>query len=309
MTPTLGYVAFFLAFGFGTWALYGRITERRGIQKSLRGVRAIEIEGADLRRRELAIPLVSRVVVPGFKRVGTFAHRVTPAASIDRLSKLLAYSGGPAGWDAERVLAAKVVVGAVFLSATFLLSVGGTGISPLRLPLLAVLMGAVGYYIPDVILRSRAQARQEAIRRALPDSLDLLSITVEAGLGFDAAIQRVSREIGGPLGQELHRVVQEMQLGRSRTDTFRDLAERSEVEELRSFVVSMVQADVFGLSVANALAVQAREMRIKRRQRAEERAHKIPVKIVLPLMFCIFPALFVVIIGPAAIRISQSFGG
>jgi tight adherence protein C len=306
MTPTLGYIAFFLAFGFGTWALYGRIAERRGIQRSLRGVRAIEIEGADLRRRELAIPLVSRVIVPGFKRVGTFAHRVTPAASIDRLAKLLAYAGGPAGWDAERVLATKVVFGGSFLSATFLLS-PALEISALRLPLLAVLMGALGYYIPDVILRSRAQARQEAIRRALPDSLDLLSITVEAGLGFDAAIQRVSREIGGPLGQELHRVVQEMQLGRARTDTFRDLAERSEVEELRSFVVSMVQADVFGLSVANALAVQAREMRIKRRQRAEERAHKIPVKIVLPLMFCIFPALFVVIIGPAAIRISQSF--
>lgn len=304
-TPLIGYLAFFAAFALGAVAIQGYLTQRRGVQRTLRGIRAIEIDSADVRKRQLALPLVNRVVLPGFRRVGRFVHRITPLSSIDRLRRLLSYAGEPAGWDAERVLATKVVAGALFTGGTFLLSAGG-GISPLRLPLIALLLGATGYYLPDVILRSRAQARQEGIRRALPDCLDLLSITVEAGLGFDAALHRVSREIGGPLGQELHRVVQEMALGRARTDTFRDLAERSEVSELRSFVVSMVQADVFGLSVASALAVQAREMRIKRRQRAEERAHKIPVKIVLPLIFCIFPALFVVLVGPAFIRIKDA---
>lgn len=308
MTASLaGYLAFFVAFAAGLFALTDYVSERRRVHGSLREVRAIEINAADLRRRELAVPLVQRVVAPGLRRLGQFARRMTPAAAVGRIGRLLVYAGAT-GWDPERVLAFKLLGGAVFAGATFLLS-AGTGISPVRLPLLAAVMGATGYFLPDWLLRSRAQVRQEAIRRALPDCLDLLSITVEAGLGFDAAVYRVSREVGGPLGAELHRVVREMQLGRARTDAFRNLADRSEVSELRSFVVSMVQADIFGLSVARTLAVQAQEMRTKRRQRAEERAQKIPVKIVFPLLFCIFPALFVVLVGPAAIRISQTLFG
>jgi tight adherence protein C len=133
-----------------------------------------------------------------------------------------------------------------------------------------------------------------------------MSITVEAGLGFDAAMERVAREMEGPLGEELIRVVQEMRLGKSRADALRDLGSRSSVDELKSFVLAMVQADIFGISIARVLHVQAAELRIKRRQRAEEQAQKLPVKIIFPLILCIFPALFIVLLGPAAIQIYES---
>jgi tight adherence protein C len=144
------------------------------------------------------------------------------------------------------------------------------------------------------------------MQRALPDALDLLSITVEAGLGFDAAVARVARQSGGPLGEELHRVLQEMQIGKSRSDALRDLADRTSIPELKSFVLAMVQADIFGISIAKVLQVQAKEMRLKRRQRAEEQAQKVPVKIVFPLILCIFPSLFIVLLGPAVITIYEN---
>jgi tight adherence protein C len=167
-----------------------------------------------------------------------------------------------------------------------------------------ILLGIfVGYYLPEWILRSKSGKRQALMRRALPDALDLLSITVEAGLGFDAAMARVARQAGGPLGEEMHRVLQEMQIGKSRSEALRDFGERSSVPELKSFVLAMVQADIFGVSIAKVLHVQANEMRIKRRQRAEEEAQRVPVKIIFPLILCIFPSLFVVLLGPAAITI------
>jgi tight adherence protein C len=145
--------------------------------------------------------------------------------------------------------------------------------------------------------------RQESIRRALPDTLDLLSISVEAGLGFDAALMQVSRRVPGPLSQEIGRMMHEMQLGSSRAESFRHLADRVTAEEVRGFVLAMVQADVFGVSIANVLRAQSRELRLRRRQRAEERAMKIPVKLLFPMIFCILPALFVVIVGPGVIQI------
>jgi tight adherence protein C len=167
--------------------------------------------------------------------------------------------------------------------------------------------GFIGYYLPEWVLRSKSGKRQHKMRRALPDALDLLSITVEAGLGFDAALSRVARQEGGPLGEELHRVLQEMQLGKSRADALRDLGDRTSIPEFKSFILAMIQADVFGISIAKVLHVQANEMRVKRRQRAEETAQKVPVKIVFPLITCIFPALFVVLLGPAAISIYNAF--
>ena len=179
--------------------------------------------------------------------------------------------------------------------------------SSLRTIIALALAGFVGYYAPEWMLRSKSGKRQANIQRSLPDALDLLSITVEAGLGFDAAVARVSRQAGGPLGEEMHRVIQEMQIGKSRADALRDLADRSTIVELKSFVLAMIQADIFGISIAKVLHVQAREMRIKRRQRAEEQAQKVPVKIVFPVLFCIFPALFVVLLGPAVIKIIDAF--
>src|SRR5215212_3912411 len=157
----------------------------------------------------------------------------------------------------------------------------------------------------NVVLTNAVQRRQHQIRTALADSIDLLTICVEAGLGFDAALAHVSKNTSGPLADEFYRTLQEVQLGRSRNEAMRNLADRSDVPELRAFVLAMVQADIFGVSVANVLRVQARDMRVKRRQLAEERAMKVPIKVLFPVLFCIFPALFVVILGPAIMRIAD----
>jgi tight adherence protein C len=147
------------------------------------------------------------------------------------------------------------------------------------------------------------------MQRELPDAIDLLTISVESGLGFDAALQQVAHNTQGPLADEFSRVLREMQIGSSRSEALRALAERTSVVELRSFVSSMVQADAFGIPIANVLRVQSSEMRVKRRQRAEEKAQQVPVKMTIPLIFCILPCLFVAVMGPAAIHMIDSFSG
>ncbi len=281
------------------------VMSRRSINASLRAATWDDPEVAQVRERELAVPATQRVLVPALQRLGGMVRRFAPSSVIERLDEELVYAGGSSTWTGERVLAVKVIltpllaVGALVLGSTL-------GFGALGVMVGALLLGFVGYYLPEWVLRNRSGKRQHSIQRTLPDALDLLSITVEAGLGFDAALDRVAREIRGPLGGELYRVVQEMRLGRSRADALRDLGERSNVEELRSFVLAMIQADIFGISIASVLQVQADELRIKRRQRAEEAAQKLPVKIIFPLIFGIFPALFVTLLGPAAISIYEN---
>ena len=306
ITIALAFV--FAAIVLAALAAQSYLAERRSLYRSLRNVRTIELGAGDVRKQELAQPLMRRVILPGLRGVGRGIRRFTPASVIERLDQELVYAGSPAGWDGERVLAVKVVLSAVLVLAT-LVSVPVLDIGFARGIVLAPILGIVGYYAPEWVLRAQSGKRQHEIQLALPDSLDLMSITVEAGLGFDAAVERVSKRMGGPLGEELYRVVQEMRLGKSRAEALRDLGDRSNVPELRSFVLAMVQADIFGIAIGQVLKVQAREMRIKRRQRAEEQAQKIPVKIVVPLIFCIFPALFVVILGPAVITIIEQFSG
>lgn len=302
----IGATLFFAAFAIGFVSLQDLVVERARVHRNLRRLRDVDVAAGDVRRKELARPFAGRVVLPVLVGIGKLVKRVTPAGVAERLAKDLAYAGSPPGWDAERILALKWVgcgAGVAFPLA------GGplTGmLSPMRSVILATVLGIIGYYIPEWILRSHAGKRQSAIQRALPDALDLLSITVEAGLGFDAAVSRVAKQAGGPLGEELHRVLQEMQIGKPRPEALRALADRTSVPELQSFVLATVQADTFGISIAGVLHVQAKEMRMKRRQRAEERAQKIPVKIVMPLLACTFPSLFVVILGPAGITIYRS---
>lgn len=301
----LGVLLFFGAALLALSAVEGYLVERHQVYRSLRSVRTIQLAPADLRRRELSRPFADRVALPALRWLGRIGRRLSPASVPERIGKELAYAGSPAGWDAERVLALKIMAGAFLAPAVFGLT-SFAGSPPARRMALSLLFGLAGFYLPDWMLRARAGKRQGVIRRNLPDALDLLSITVEAGLGFDGAMAKVAREMGGPLGEELHRVLQEMQIGRPRPDALRDLAERTAVPELKSFVLAMVQADVFGVSVTKVLHVQARELRIKRRQRAEEQAQKIPVKIIFPVLLCIFPALFVVLLGPPAITVYQN---
>jgi tight adherence protein C len=280
--------------------------ERRDLNRTLRSVRAIELpDSRAIRRRELAVPASERVLGPALNRAATFARRITPLGTVERLEGWLDQAGSPFGWDAARLLAFKVIFPALMvLLVIFLGPAGGFGFVQIALSIVFVVF--LGWFLPDFFLRSRAGARQHQIQLSLPDGLDLLSITVEAGLGFDSALNRVAGEVEGPLGQEFHRVVQEIQLGEERIEALRSLADRNDVAELKTFVLAMVQADILGIAVSQVLEVQAREMRIKRRQRAEERAMKLPVKLVFPVVLCIFPALLLVMLGPAAIQIYEN---
>jgi tight adherence protein C len=177
----------------------------------------------------------------------------------------------------------------------------------LRGLMVAIIGGVVGYYGPNLYLYQRGHDRTETMQRELPDALDLLTISVEAGLGFDAALSQVARNTEGPLAQELARVLQEMQIGLGRGAALRALGERNTIPELRSFTSAMVQADAFGIPVGQVLRVQSNEIRLKRRQRAEEQAQKVPVKIMIPLVLFILPSLFIAVIGPAVISLAATF--
>jgi tight adherence protein C len=294
-TPLLavGATAVFMAVFVVAYSVQSIVTERRQAYRTLQAIRAAELRPADLRNRELARPARDRLLKP-FHNAG----------ARDAIRRKLIMAGSPFGWDAERVLVAKVgglVVGMV-LGLLFFVVFGFAW--PLRV-LGFVAISLLGYWLPNVVLTNAVQRRQNQIRTALADSIDLLTICVEAGLGFDAALAHVSKNTSGPLADEFYRTLQEVQLGRSRNEAMRNLADRSDVPELRAFVLAMVQADIFGVSVANVLRVQARDMRVKRRQLAEERAMKVPIKVLFPVLFCIFPALFVVILGPAIMRIAD----
>lgn len=296
----------FAAVLLGAFAVNDYVLERRRVYRQLRTMEAYQIDPAQVRARELAVGASSRLWAPAARRLGELGRRLTPAGVVDRLRQDLVYAGSPANWDAERILAVKLVLTAGLLLLSFLLSVTGT-LDAARVVAAFFVAGFMGWFAPDLILRSRARQRQDQIRRTLPDSLDLMSITVEAGLGFDAALQRVAREVKGPLGEEMFRVVQEMQLGKSRREALRGLGDRSSVPELKEFVLAMIQADIFGIAIAQVLHVQAEEMRIKRRQQVEERAMKVPVKMIFPLIMCILPATFIVLTGPAILRIYDFF--
>lgn len=232
--------------------------------------------------------------------------RMTPKGYAGWLDKLLAKAGRPAGMPLDRLLIAKPALAlvAAFVSMLFLAK-SPSGI----LLLLVLLLPVLAYFVPDILIHGRGAERQKAIEMELPNTLDQMLISVEAGLGFEAAMARAGQNGKGPLAQELVRTLQDMQVGRSRKDSYLAMAERSDVPDLRSFVRSVVQADTYGIALAGVLRTQAKQMRVKRRQRAEEKAMKLPVKVLFPLMFCILPVLFIVVIGPAAINVMNNYIG
>jgi tight adherence protein C len=261
-----------------------------------------------LRQQELETPFAERIVGPLTARFVGAGRRLTPDERMQNIRARLDLAGNPPGWDVDRILGLKALglLAGIFIGIVVppLLGAGPRGIV-----LTTLALAALGWFGPTMWIYQVGYDRTEQMRRELPDALDLLTISVEAGLAFDAALAQVARNSEGPLAKELFRVLQEMQIGTGRSDALRALAERSDVEELRIFVGAMVQADTFGIPIANVLRVQSKEMRIKRSQRAEEKAQQVPVKILFPLIFCIMPALFIVVMGPAAIKIIQQFRG
>lgn len=255
----------------------------------------------DQRQALLRTGPLDRVILPTVKALGRGVRRISPAGWIEALDRRIRIAGSPAVWTLERALAMKMVlgVGGVFGGLQFGSGLVGSGASIL-------IAGAFGYSLPDLLLWSRGKERQGLIQKELPDTLDQLTISVEAGLGFDAALQRVATTGQGPLAEELRRLLGEIKVGVARREALRHLLDRTDVQELRHFVLALQQAEEYGLPVARVLRVQSSELRVKRRQRAEEQAMKIPVKIVFPLVLCIFPSLFVVLLGPAVIRVMRT---
>lgn len=270
-----------------------------GLPRSLAALESVAGAPPEL-RQQLDRPFSERVGAPLRRQAARLGRRLTGADSAERYRRRLDLAGNPPGWSIERVLAGKVAGAVAGTAAGVLAAVVLTDAPGLRL--LVVLLGlAVGYLTVDLYLYQRAYDRSEAIQRALPDAIDLLAISVEAGLGFDAAVLQVARNTDGPLADELGRLLQEMQLGQGRSEALRGLAERTSVADLRTFVSAMVQADHLGVPVGQVLRVQSHEIRVRRRQRAETKAQQVPVKITVPLIFFILPALFVAVLGPAAL--------
>ncbi|UTT68509.1 type II secretion system F family protein [Arthrobacter sp. DNA4] len=233
-----------------------------------------------------------------------FTRKVTPVRYVAWLDKQLAALGRPKEWPLERLLAVKplLALGAGLLGLFHFFA----SPEPSRF---AILLAAIafGYFAPDLLIRTNAEKRRDKIRQELPNTLDQMLISVQAGLGFEAAMARTAQNGTGPLADEMTRTLQDMQVGRSRKEAYLAMSDRVDVPDLRSFIRAIVQADAYGIAIAKVLKVQAHEMRMKRRQRAEEHAMKIPVKILFPLIFFIFPTLFIILLGPSVMNIIAAF--
>jgi tight adherence protein C len=229
---------------------------------------------------------------------------LTPAGTVARLNRLAGTAGRPAAWPVPRLVAAKLVLTAVAAGLSLLFVSGRP--SPFTV-LVAVVVTVVAYFVPELLLYSRGQERQDAIGLELADTLDQMTIAVEAGLGFESAMARAGANGKGPLAEELVRTLQDIAVGQPRREAYLALAERTGVKDLARFIRAVVQADQYGVSIADVLRTQAQEMRLKRRQRAEEKAMQIPVKVIFPLILCILPTLFIVLLGPAVMDIVATF--
>ncbi len=257
----------------------------------------------DLRQLALAESAGSRVLFPALKRLTRRIRRVTPAGWVESIERDVTLAGLERSWPVEKVLAANVLTAAGGAALAVWQLSGGISVITLAS---AALAAGVGALLPSVMLSSRARVRQEALERELPDALDQITMGVEAGLGFEGALLRVAEGGRGPLAEELTRLLKEMHIGVTRSTALRNLTERTDVADLDGFVIAVTQAEQYGLPIAQVLRVQAAELRVKRRQRAEEKAMKLPLKLVFPLGLCIFPALFIVLVGPGAIRIYRA---
>lgn len=281
--------------------------EAHGVSKSLAVLKAFGAAPQQM-KDELDPGFQERVLNPSLARFTGLGRRLTPAGYSERVTHKLNVAGNPPGWTIDRVLALKAVgIGAGFAAGVLFAFALGKGLG--FTTACAVIGTVVGYYAPNLYLYQKGHDRTEKMQRALPDALDLLTISVEAGLGFDASLSQVARNTQGPLASEFARVLQEMQIGLGRSNALRAMGERNTLVDLKLFTSAMVQADAFGIPVGQVLRVQSNEIRVKRRQRAEEAAQKIPVKIMIPLVLFILPALFVAVLGPAIISMIGVFGG
>jgi tight adherence protein C len=259
-----------------------------------------------LEELELAQPFSQRVLAPTFLKVARFFSKFTPRSNTERLRQNLIEAGSPSKLGVPEFLGLKFALAVVCGGLIFVLfAISGQSFQGLLL--FPLLVAGIAYLIPGIWLGRKIKARKKSIQLALADAIDLLSISVEAGLGFDPALQRVTEKWDNELTFEFSRMLQEMRIGKSRREAMRELGSRCGVDDLNVFVSAIIQADQLGVSITQVLRTQSKQLRIRRRQRAEELAHKAPIKMLFPMVFLIFPSLYAVILGPAVPRIVDSF--
>ncbi len=271
-------------------------------------------EVVSLEQLELSQPFSERVIIPILRKIGEFSARFTPQKVILETNRKLELAGNPGRLDATTFLAFRLIVPVVLIGFMILINSLSAAPWPLsRFSLVLLLVGFVGFYMPQLWLTSRINARQKEVRKAMPDALDLLTICVEAGLSFDAAMSKVSEKWENELSLAFARVIREIQLGKLQREALRDMADRLGIPEMTSFVAAVIQSQQLGVSIAKVLRIQSDQMRIRRRQRAEEEAHKAPVKMILPMAFLIFPSIMIILLTPALLQIMEVlpsvFGG
>jgi len=302
MTPLMIAVILATAVAALVFVVGSVSAEKAEVRESLRRLEGYQIQ--DVRDQEMLAPMSERVVAPLLEGLSGIANRFTPAGYGEGVAQKLVKAGNPPNLNVDKVLVLKLLgIVSVVLWVPIVLALHFSGL--LTIVAIVILWGSSFMY-PDVLVNRKIEERQKEISRKLPDILDLLVISVEAGLGFEQALDRTTVAVPGALSDEFRRMLHEIRIGSSRADALRAMAERTDVPELRAFIMAMLQADTFGVSISRLLRSQADEMRTRRRLRAQEQAQKAPVKMLFPLVFCIFPSIFVVILGPAIIQISRS---
>lgn len=269
-------------------------------------------EQVDLEKLELSLPFTERVIYPLARKLGEITLRFTPQNWISRINRRLELAGRSSKVDATVFLTLQFIFGLLIGGFTFtLLKLLGNNIPAGRVFLFTLVMTLLGFYLPHFQLSSSITNRQKQVRKDMPDALDLLTICVEAGLGFDAAMARVAEKWNSPLSMAFARVIQEVQLDKLRREALHDMQDNIGISELTSFVAAIIQSEQLGVSMSKVLRVQADQMRVRRRQLAEEEAHKAPIKMLIPMAFLMFPSLLIILLAPAVLQIIKSgiFGG
>jgi tight adherence protein C len=256
---------------------------------------------------EMSTPLLERIVLPFLRSLADLVHNLTPKGVAEVIDDKLETAGRPWRMGAKEFIGLRVICLVIFI----VLGLGTARIialPPLMNMLMLGLIIFIGYVLPDYLLQMRINERQSKVRKVLPDTLDLLTVSVQAGIGLDGAMSKVTEKLRSPLSEEMARALQEMRVGRLRADALKAMAKRVKVNELTAFVAAICQADQLGVSISRVLQVQSEMLRSQRSQRARETASKLPVKMLFPLVFCIFPALFVAVLAPGAIQIARALG-
>jgi tight adherence protein C len=286
----------------GAWSASTAMASRATTRRSIEAMSSYDT--VNVRDQEMMESISDRVLVPVGKATTDLARKFTPVGYVENVRHKIVLAGNPPGYEVDRFLIWKVLgaaSGVIWVPLTLIFLTG----HPLFALLFLIGAWVTSFMAPDIMLNDKITRRREEIARSLSDTLDLLVISVEAGLGFEQALDRTADTVPGPLSQEIRRMLQETRMGASRADALRALDERTEVEDLKTFIVAMLQADTFGVSVSRILRTQADEIRSRRRSAAQEKAQKAPIKMLFPLVICIFPAIFVVLLVPALIQVFE----